>query len=152
VRVERSIDLPCGPEEAWAVLTAWERQADWMLDADEVVVRSSVREGVGVRLDVRTRLFQIPAFVEPMEVVGWEPPRSLRIAHGGIVRGDGRWTLEPIDAGTRFTWSEDVALTLPVLGGVAAALYGPVMRGLMRRAQRGLRARIIASGPWQGSA
>jgi hypothetical protein len=75
--VERSIDLPCRIEEAWTVLTRWERQADWMLDADEVVVRSTQREGVGVRLDVRTRLFQVPAFVEPMEVVAWDPPRSL---------------------------------------------------------------------------
>jgi polyketide cyclase/dehydrase/lipid transport protein len=148
VRVERRVDLPCGIEEAWAVLTRWERQADWMLDADEVVVRSTQREGAGVRLDVRTRLLQIPAFVEPMEVVSWEPPTSLEIAHGGAVRGRGTWRLEPVEDGTRFTWVEDVALAVP-LGDLAAACYAPVLRVLMGRAQRGLRTLIIASGPWR---
>jgi hypothetical protein len=148
VRVERTVDLPCGIEEAWAVLTRWERQADWMLDADEVVVRSTHREGIGVRLDVRTRLLQIPAFVEPMEVVAWEPPTSLEIAHGGAVRGRGTWHLEPLEDGTRFTWVEDVALAVP-LGDLAAACYAPVLRVLMGRAQRGLRTLIIASGPWR---
>jgi hypothetical protein len=148
VRVERTIDLPCGIEEAWTVLTRWERQADWMLDADEVVVRSPQREGVGVRLDVRTRLFQLPAFVEPMEVVAWDPPGSLEIAHGGAVRGRGSWRLEPVEGGARFTWIEQVALAIP-LGELAALCYAPVMRLLMARAQRGLRRLIIASGPWR---
>ena len=43
MRVERSIDLPCPPVEVWDVLTEWERQADWMLDADGIVVRSEQR-------------------------------------------------------------------------------------------------------------
>jgi hypothetical protein len=145
--VRRTIDLPCRIEETWTVLTRWERQADWMLDADSVVVRSPHRQGVGVRLDVRTRLFQIPAFVDPMEVVGWDPPRSLTIAHGGPVRGRGVWTLDPIEGGTRFTWTEDVSLETPVVGNLAAALYAPIMRTLMGRAQHGLRSLIIASGP-----
>jgi uncharacterized protein YndB with AHSA1/START domain len=147
VKVERTIDLPCPVAEAWDVLTRWERQADWMADADEVVVRSEIRAGVGVRLDVRTRLFQIPAFVEPMEVTGWDPPRSLTIAHGGPVSGSGTWLLEPIDGGARFTWVEEVELALPAIGALAARVYAPVMRVLMGRAQRGLRTLVIASGP-----
>ena len=148
--VERSIDLPCPIAEAWDVLTRWERQVDWMLDADEIVVRTEQREGVGVRLDVRTRLFQIPAFTEPMEVTAWDPPRSLAIAHGGLVAGHGRWVLSPIDGGTRFTWTEDVELRVPIVGGLAAAIYAPVMRMLMGRAQDGLRRLIIATGPAPG--
>jgi len=129
------------------VLTRWERQVDWMLDADEIVVRSEQRSGVGVQLDVRTRLLQIPAFTEPMEVTAWDPPRVLAIVHGGPVRGRGTWTLAPIDGGTRFTWTEDVGLNVPVIGALAAAIYAPVMRVLMGRAQRQLRELIIASGP-----
>ena len=148
MRVERTIDLPCRIEEVWVALTDWERQADWMLDADAVIVRSAHRAGVGVRLDVRTRLFQIPAFVEPMEVTAWDPPRSLTIAHGGPVRGRGTWTLAPAaGVGTDFTWTEDVELAVPVVGGLAASVYAPIMRALMGRAQRGLRALLIASGP-----
>jgi len=147
VTVERSIVLPCPAAEAWAVLTRWERQADWMLDADAVVVRSAQREGVGVRLDVRTRLFQIPAFTESMVVTAWDPPRRLEIAHGGIVRGVGTWLLEPVDGGTAFTWTEHVVLRVPIVGGLAGALYAPVLRVLMGRAQGGLKALIVASGP-----
>lgn len=150
--VERSIELPCGPAEVWEVLTRWERQVDWMLDADEIVVRSEQRSGVGVRIDVRTRLFQIPAFIEPMEVTAWDPPRCLGIAHGGLVRGHGSWVLSAIEGGTRFTWTEEVVLRLPVVGVLAAAIYAPVMRVLMGRAQRHLRRLIIASGPWTAAA
>jgi hypothetical protein len=147
VEVRREIVLPCPPAEAWAVLTDWERQADWMLDADEVRVVSVAREGVGVRLSVRTRLFQVPAFTEPMEVTGWEPPGRLEIAHGGLVAGTGTWELVPVEGGTRFAWTERVRLRVPVVGEVAARAYVPVMRWLMGRAQAGLRRYVIGSGP-----
>ena len=147
VLVEREIVLPVPPAEAWAVLMDWERQADWMLDADRVTVVSEEREGVGVRLAVRTRIFGIPAFTEPMEVTGWDAPRRLDIRHGSLVAGDGTWILEPVEGGTRFTWREDIRLAAPVVGGLAATLYRPVMRVLMGRAMLGLRAYLIASGP-----
>jgi carbon monoxide dehydrogenase subunit G len=147
MRVEREIELPATPEEAWAVLTEWERQADWMLDADRVDVVSEAREGTGVRLAVRTRVLGIPAFTEPMQVTGWDPPRELGISHGGPVRGDGRWRLEPIPGGTRFLWTEEVSLRAPLVGELAARLYAPVMRRLMGRAMAGLRASLIARGP-----
>jgi carbon monoxide dehydrogenase subunit G len=146
--VEREIVLPCTPEEAWEVLMDWERQADWMLDADSVVVDSEQREGVGTRLAVRTRLFGIPAFTEPMEVVGWEPPSRLQIRHGSLVAGTGTWSLEPVEGGgTLFVWREEIRLAVPVVGEVAARLYAPVMRMLMGRAMEGLRRYVIAIGP-----
>jgi carbon monoxide dehydrogenase subunit G len=147
MRVERAIVLPCPREEAWAVLMDWERQADWMLDADRVEVVSDRREGIGVRLAVRTRLFGVPAFTEPMEVIGWEPPARLTIRHGSLVAGTGTWSLERVTGGTRFVWSEDIRLSVPLVGGFAAWCYRPVMRMLMRRAMVGLRSYIVASGP-----
>ena len=147
MRIERSIDLPCGAEEVWAVLTDWERQADWMLDADAVEVTSEVREGIGVTLAVRTRLFQVPAFTETIEVVVWAPPTELVIAHGPPVVGRGIWALEEHDGGTRFTWTEEVVLATSVLGGMVSACYAPALGALMRRSLRGLRGSIIARGP-----
>lgn len=129
------------------MLTEWERQADWMLDADRVEVVSLTRAGVGVRLVVKTRLFGIPAFTEPMEVTGWDPPHRLEIRHGSLVAGTGVWTLDPAEGGTRFTWSEDVELRVPVIGDLAARAYGPVLRILMGRAQDALRRHILARGP-----
>ncbi|TMM06885.1 MAG: SRPBCC family protein [Actinobacteria bacterium] len=141
--------LPCPPEEAWAILLAWERQADWMLDADRVEVVSQEREGVGVRLAVRTRILGLPAFTEAMEVTGWEPPRRLVLRHGGLVAGEGTWSLTPEPGGTRFDWIEDVRLRVPVVGEAAARFYAPVLRWLMGRGARGLREAVIASGPWR---
>jgi carbon monoxide dehydrogenase subunit G len=100
-----------------------------------------------VRLAVRTRLFGVPAFVEPMVVTGWEPPTRLTIQHGSLVAGTGSWTLAPVEGGTEFTWSEDVALAVPLLGELAARAYRPVMRLLMGRAMEGLRRYVIAVGP-----
>jgi Polyketide cyclase / dehydrase and lipid transport. len=118
-----------------------------MLDADRVEVCSSSREGVGVRLAVRTRIAGVPAFVEPMEVVGWEPPHRLTLRHGGLVEGRGIWRLDAIASGTRFTWTEDIRLHTPVIGEWAARGYAPVVRRLMHRAMARLRRQIIATGP-----
>jgi polyketide cyclase/dehydrase/lipid transport protein len=143
MRVERSIDLPCDAPAAWAILTGWEAQADWMRDADRVEVLSPHREGLGVRLAVKTRLFGIPAFTEPIEVTAWEPPSRLEIRHGGPLRGRGVWRLREAGVGAaRFTWVEDVRLAIPVLGALAAAPYAPLLWILMGRGQRDLRDRI----------
>lgn len=145
--METVVELPVPPAQAWKVLTDWERQADWMLDADRVAVRSSLREGVGVRLEVRTRIAGVPAFVEPMEVLEWDPPRRLTLRHGGPVAGVGTWRLEATTGGTRFTWTEDIRLRVPVVGGLAAWCYAPLMRRLMSRAGSRLCAHLIAIGP-----
>lgn len=148
VLIEREVVLPTTPDEVWAVLVDWERQADWMLDADRVEVVSGFREGVGVRLAVKTRLFGVAAFTEPMEVTVWEPPDRLEIRHGSLVAGTGVWTLDPLEGrGTRFRWIEDIRLRVPLVGELAAQCYRPVLRTLMGRAQQGLRRHVIAIGP-----
>jgi len=145
--VARSIDLPVPADEAWAVLMDWERQADWMRDADRVEVRTPFREGVGVRIAVRTRVFDVPAFTEVLEVVAWEPPRRLVIAHRSFIRGTGQWLLDAVDGGTRFTWTEELRLPLPVVGEIALRVYRPFMHLLMGSAIAGLRSHLIAIGP-----
>jgi uncharacterized protein YndB with AHSA1/START domain len=134
--------VPVPPEQLWTVLTDWEDQATWMADADRVEVVSRARVGVGVHLRVRTRLFGIAAFTEPMEVVVWRPPRELAIRHGGPVAGTGTWHLDPVAGGTRFTWTEEVALGVPVVGELAARCYAPILSRLMGRSMRGLAGRV----------
>ena len=87
VRVERSIHLPVPPDDAWAVLVAWERQGAWMLDADRVAVVSDRREGVGVRLAARTRVLGVFVFTEPMssgDVVGRSAHKAAERAWASI--------------------------------------------------------------------
>ncbi len=142
MRVERQIVLPAPPGQTWAVLVDWEHQPDWMADADEVRVTSASRAGVGTTVDVRTRVLNVPLFTERLEVVGWDPPRELRIAHRSFIAGVGTWTLSPAGAGTRFRWVEDLALPVPLLGALALLVYRPFMRHLMGRAMRDLQTRV----------
>ena len=129
------------------MLADWERQADWMRDADRVEVRTPKREGTGVILAVRTRVYGVPLFTERLEVIGWDPPERLVIAHRSFVGGTGTWSLEAVEGGTRFSWTEDLSLPVPVLGELALRVYRPFMRHLMGKAMADLRSFIVASGP-----
>jgi hypothetical protein len=135
-------------ERAWDLLLRWERQPEWMRDADRVEVLTPRREGVGAAIAVRTRVLGVPLFTERLEVVAWEPPRRLRLAHGGFVRGIGEWTLTPVargdERGTRFTWEERLTIGVPVLGALALAAYRPFMRILMRESMEDLRRLCVA--------
>jgi len=142
VRVAREVVLPVPPAAAWAELTDWERQAEWMRDADRVEVVSLQRAGLGTTVAVRTRVLHVPLFTERLEVVGWDPPRELRIAHRSFVRGTGTWSLEPAGTGTRFRWVEEISLPVPVLGELALRVYRPLMRRLMGGAMRDLQTRL----------
>jgi hypothetical protein len=147
VRVSADGVLPVDAAGAWSRLVAWERQTDWLADADDVRVLGRAREGVGVRIAVRTRVFGVPAFTEVLEVVRWEPPRLLQIAHTGFVRGAGTWRLDALgpDA-TRLSWTEELRLPLPVVGVIALRIYSPFLRRTMRRSIDAL-AREIGAPP-----
>jgi len=144
MRVAAQTILPVSPAEAWGRLAAWEDQARWMKDAARVRVLTSSRQGVGVRVAVKTRVLRVPLFTEELEVTAWDPPRRLVVAHRSFVRGEGEWVLDAVGGGTRFTWTEDLALPVPLLGPVALAAYRPLLRGLMRDSLANLRA--LAAG------
>jgi len=145
--VSADVVLPVDAPTAWAYLIRWERQAAWIPDADEVRVVGSQRDGVGARFAVRTRVLGVAAFTDILEVVRWEPPRLLQIAHTRFVRGAGEWRLDPAGEGrARFTWTEDVRLPVPVLGELALRVYSIVQRRLMRRAVDGLARELARTG------
>lgn len=151
VLIRRDIELPATPTVAWALLVDWERQADWMLDAVRVDVVSQQRSGPGVLLAVKTRVLGIPAFTDQLEVTDWDPPHRLVISHRRFVAGTGTWLLEPTDRGSRFTWTEDVSVRVPVAGELALRFYRPVLVRLMDRGLDGFRRHVIACGPAPGS-
>ncbi len=142
MRVAVEVGLPVAPPEAWDVLVAWETQAAWMRDADRVTVESDTRAGVGAMIAVKTRVLNVPMFTERLEVVAWEPPHRLVMAHRSFIAGTGTWELEPAGSGSRFRWTEDIALPVPVLGELALAAYRPIMRRLMSGSVAALRRTI----------
>jgi hypothetical protein len=134
-------------DEAWAALVDWEAQPGWMQDAARVDVLSEAREGVGTTLAVKTRVLGVPTFTDRLEVVAWEPPSLMRIAHRRFIRGEGTWRIDSIGEGARFTWTEEVSLPGGRIGELAIVAYRPFMRSLMRRSMVGLRNTLVSADP-----
>lgn len=134
--------VPAGPGDVWVTLLNWERQPEWMVDAVTVRVVSPRPGGVGTRIAVRTRVLGLPMLTDVLEVTEWDPPRRLVMARRGFVRGIGTWLLQPEPAGTRFAWSEEIRVPIPVLGELVLVAYRPVMRRLMLRSLENLSARL----------
>lgn len=139
--------LPVPPERAFELLSRWEEQPSWMRDADSVRVLGTVRDGPSVRLAVHTRVAGVPLFTEVLEVVAWDPPRRIVVAHRSFVRGTGEWALHPVEGGTLLAWTGELRLPIPALGELALLAYRPLMRRLMRSSLAGLRARCSGPAP-----
>jgi carbon monoxide dehydrogenase subunit G len=137
MKSEDSIVLAAPPERVWEVLSDWTRYAEWMPDV--AWVRPLVaRRGRGLRLLVRTRVFGLPVANDVMEVTEWQPPTRLGIRHTGVVSGPAEWRLDRTREGTRFVWSEDVRLAIPVFGELALRAYWPWQRRMFRRSMLNL--------------
>ncbi len=139
MRVSAQIELGLPPGEAWRRVLAWEDQITWIEDAVSVRVLTSHRGGVGVIIAVRTQVLGVPLLTDRLEVTLWDPPRRLVMAHRGLVRGVGEWLLQPVGGGTRFSWTEDLALPVPILGELLLLMYRPFMNRLMRNSLSNLK-------------
>jgi carbon monoxide dehydrogenase subunit G len=138
VEVSRYVFAP--DDVVWDVLTDWERQAEWMVDAQEVEVLSPHREGRGVRLRCPTNVLGV-TLDDQMEVTAWEERQRLAVRHiGSVISGTGEFLLERTDVGTRVTWREDLAPPLGAVGEAGArALVRPYVRHLFGRSLDGLK-------------
>jgi carbon monoxide dehydrogenase subunit G len=134
VTIEVSITLPAGPDVVWRLITDWERQSDWMLEASDFVVTSAEREGVGVTAEATISIGGIKTRDE-VRVVGWEPGHRLAIQHLGWVAGTGEIFLTPTGPGhTYLFWREELANpALGVLGSVGLLAFKPVMKRIFER-------------------
>lgn len=118
----------------WEVVEPVERHVDWMADAASIVFDGPLRRGVGTRFWCVTEVGPL-RLIDHMEITAWEPGRVIGVRHTGVVRGDGRFTAEPIDGGrgTRFTWTERLRFPWYLGGPVGALMARPVLRWIWRR-------------------
>jgi hypothetical protein len=144
MRVVASRELAAPAERVWWSIERWEEQSRWILDAVRVRVLTPERAGPGARIEVRTRVLHVPLLTEQLEVVAWEPPRRMVMAHRSFVRGTGAWSLDPVGGSTRFTWTEELSLPIPLLGELALLVYRPFLRRVMRRSLANLQ-RLVAT-------
>jgi len=133
VVIEMSQTVPGPPEVVWELITDWEHQGDWMLEASDFVVVSDEREGIGVEAEATIRIGGITTR-DRVRVVGWEPGRRLAIRHQGWVTGTGEMFLTPLgDDRTHVFWREELEAPLGVLGVVGLTAFKPLMRRLFQR-------------------
>jgi carbon monoxide dehydrogenase subunit G len=135
--------LPGPPDVVWGLITDWEHQDDWMLEASGFEVTGDRREGVGVEVEATVRIAGIRTR-DRIRVSMWEPPRLLVIEHLGWVKGTGEIQLAPITEGTRMRWVETL-FPPPRLGSFGRAglrTLAPLMRRVFRRDLRVLQSLV----------
>ena len=141
--LEMNETVPGPPEVVWDLITDWEHQGDWMLEASDFVVTSPQREGVGVEARATIRIAGIRTR-DRVRVVRWEPPRHLAIVHLGWVSGRGDIELTAVDSKTVVWWEERLQPPLGVVGALGLSLLKPVMRRIFERDLRVLGALVRA--------
>ena len=86
------------------------------------------REGVGVRFSCRTKVGPI-ILNDRMEVTEWTEGRLIGIRHQGLVTGEGRLQINPIDdMRTEVVWEEQLLFPARMGGPIGARLARPVLR------------------------
>jgi hypothetical protein len=141
-RLETRRHILAALEDAWAVVSDFERQREWMVDIRSLRVVSEQKQGVGTVVEATSAIFGLPVIRDRIEVTAWDPPRRLdvrrRTPPAGLGRialqGTGSFILEPKGDGTLFTWIEDVEVPFGPLGAVGwRVLIAPHMQWVCRR-------------------
>ncbi|TDQ54755.1 SRPBCC family protein [Actinorugispora endophytica] len=137
VAVAHTCPAPAG--RVWDTLVDWELHDRWM-----VLTRARGGSGEGARVLAFTGIGPV-GFSDPMEITGWRPPSDDAPGHcevlhrGAVVRGRGRFDLEPLPGGRCLvTWSEWVRLPPGPVGRLAGPLVRVLTASLFRRSLRNL--------------
>lgn len=133
VRIEMSRLMPAHSAVVWELITDWEHQDDWMLEASDFVVIGDQREGVGVVAEATVKIAGIRTR-DRVRVSKWEPERRLEISHQGWISGSGELVLTQMsDGDTRLDWVEVLHAPLGIIGAIGLRAVTPVMRRIFER-------------------
>lgn len=140
-RIEVSTHVEAPQERVWEVLTDWEGQPAWMVDARSVTVLTPFHEGNGVVIRCETDIAGGVVVSDDMIVTEWDPPRVLGVRHlGRLIRGIGAFELASTDDGTHLHWWEEIEAPFGSVGDAAASvLVLPRVRRLFRASLSGLK-------------
>lgn len=133
VRLRVARVVPGPPEVVWDLITDWEHQGDWMLEACDFVVTSVHREGIGVEAEATITIAGIRTR-DRVRVVAWEPQERLAIAHLGWVSGTGDIRLTALsDRSTLVDWVEELHPPFGPLGAIGIRAFVPLMNRVFAR-------------------
>ena len=149
VSIELAETMPGPPEVVWRLITDWENQGDWQLEARDFVVKSAAREGVGVIAEATVSIGGITTR-DAIEVVAWEPHEHLAIEHKGWVSGRGDIRLTPLGSGerpdrTHVLWIETLYPPLALAGAIGLTAFKPLMIRTFKRDLRVLQGLVRAA-------
>ena len=133
VVVENAMTMPGPPSVVWELITDWENQGDWMLEASDFVVISAEREGIGVEAEATISIGGIKTR-DKVRVIGWEPNRRLAIQHFGWVAGTGEIYLTPLGIDrTHLFWREELEPPVGMAGALGMTAFKPLMKRIFKR-------------------
>jgi hypothetical protein len=131
--LEMSQTMEGTPDVIWDLITDWEHQDDWMLEASDFVVTSEHREGIGVEAEATIKIGGIKTR-DVVRVTGWEPNHRLAIEHAGWVQGRGEIFLTPLGVDrTHVFWREELTPPLGIAGAVGISAFKPLMHRIFQR-------------------
>lgn len=130
VSVSVVIDAPL--DLVWQEVADLGSHPEWMADADSIRFADEQRRGVGTTMQVATRLGPLRAS-DWLVVTAWEEKRLIEVAHVGTVGGWGRFRLDPLAGGVRFTWTEELRFPLWLVGPVTAFVAQWILAVVWRR-------------------
>jgi hypothetical protein len=128
--MKMAITIRAPIDEVWDIVSDIERQPLWMEEMKAVRLRSPGPVGVGTRGEADVRIFLV-GIVDPVEVDVYDPPFRFGIRHVGTFTGEGRITLEAIDARrTLVRWDE--RLVPPVFPHLGQLVQKPIMGAIFQ--------------------
>ena len=132
--IEVGIDLNASPQQVWKIVEPVERHVDWMADAVAIRFVNDQTRGVGTAFLCDTKVGPIK-LTDRMEITEWIPEKVMGVRHVGVVTGTGRFTLTPIDSGTRtrFVWAEELKFPWWLGGRLGELIGGKLVMGLIWR-------------------
>ena len=137
-RIVSRVIISAAPSVVWRLASDLAAQPEWMRDAVAIRFATDRTAGVGVVMDCVTRIGPL-RLTDRLAVTEWSEGRAIEIRHEGLVRGTGRFTIEPDTDGTRFTWTEDLRFPWWIGGPAAGAAAWPVLAATFRRDLTSLR-------------
>lgn len=136
--------MPGPPDVVWRLITDWEHQGDWMLEARDFVIVSEQREGVGVEAEASISIGGITTH-DRVRVSRWEVEKVLGIDHLGWVSGGGEIFITPVGDMAHVFWRETLRPPMGVVGAVGLSLFKPLMAHIFRRDLRVLQGLVRAA-------
>lgn len=141
MQVSVSVFIDAPPEQVWDDVADLESHGEWMQDAEDVVIVSEHRTGVGTVMRVPTRVG--PLTTEDWIIVtDWVEGRAIGVVHVGLVTGAGIISLAPEGEGTRVQWDEELDLPITLGGPIGEVVARPILRALWAGNLRRLASRL----------